>query len=198
MNLSKRLKIAFLILVAAILAFVFMNFHLAKSLTNTDTNSSRANTQIPADYQPWGTTLYIVPVQNDPLTRTMAEAIYQKARDSQYFSPILMESLPQDGPYPILLVGVTGNRYFWTPFFAKSTLTIQYAFSNFETLTSLDGPKEVTLRNDGKQPAIHGDGEVVQRDQSFGLISLSGYRTLVCDLAAGRIIQDLELTIQAK
>ncbi|GAP15354.1 hypothetical protein LARV_03140 [Longilinea arvoryzae] len=198
MNLSKRLKIIFLLLAAAVLAFVFMDFHLAKSVTNTDTNSSRANTQIPADYQPWGTALYIVPAQNDPLTRTMAEAIYQKAKDSEYFSPILMESMPQNGPYPILLVGVTGNRYFWTPFFAKSSLTIQYAFSNFETLTSLDGPKTVMLRNDGEQPAIHADGEVVQRDQSFGLISLAGYRGLVCDLAARTIIKDLELTIQAK
>lgn len=198
MNLSKRLKITFLLLAAAVLAFVFMDFHLAKSMTNTDSNSSRANTQIPADYQPWGTALYIVPAQNDPLTRTMAEAIYQKAQDSEFFSPILMESMPQDGSYPILLVGVTGNRYFWTPFFAKSSLTIRYAFSNFETLTSLDGEKSVTLRNDGELPAIHGDGEVVQRDQSYGLISLSGYRSLVCDLAARTIIKDLELTIQAK
>ncbi len=198
MNLPKRLRITILLLAAAVLVFVFMDFHLAKSVTNTDTNSTRANTQIPADYQPWETPLYIVPAQNDPLTRTLAEAVYQKAKESEYFSPVLMESMPQDGPYPILLVGVTGDRYFWTPFFAKSSLTIQYAFSNFETLTSLDGERSVTLRNDGELPAIHGDGEIVQRDQSFGVISLPGYRSLVCDLAARTMIKDLESTIQAK
>ncbi|TLN23360.1 hypothetical protein FDZ74_04005 [bacterium] len=198
MNISKRLRTVLLVLALAIIAFVFLDFHLAKSATANNTSTSRVNSQVPEGYQAGGTTLYIVPAQNDPLTRTLAQTVFQRAKSSAYLSPILLDAIPQGDQYPIVLVAVTDSQFFWTPFYARSTLKTEFAFSNFEVLTAIEIPKGTTLPSDGTQPAIAGDGQGEQTDQSFGLISLPGYRSLVCDLAAKSIVGDLEKMVQVK
>ncbi len=198
MNISKRLWTILLIVILAIIAFVFLDFHLAKSSTATNSSTSRVNSQVPDGYQPGGTTLYIVPAQNDPLTRSLAQAVFEHAKSSPYLSPILLDAIPQGDQYPVVLVAVTNSQFFWTPFYARSTLKTNFAFSNFEVLTAIKIPMGTTLPSDGTQPAIAGDGKGEQTDQSFGLISLPGYRSLVCDLAAKSIVGDLEKMVQVK
>lgn len=198
MKSFKRSRILILLLLAAVLAFVFLDFHLAKSITNSSHNWTRASSQAPQGYQTGYTQIYIAPAQNDPLSRTLAEALYRQAEESEYFLPVLLDSIPEDGQFPIVLVSVSSNSFFWTPFYAKSTLKAEFAFSNFRSLTSIDSYRNSTLPLASEQLPIEGGGSEEQVDQSFGLFSIAGYRRLACNLAAGSILADLEQMVQFK
>lgn len=198
MKPSNRLKILFLLLLAAVLAFVFLDFHLAKSSTNSSHNWTRASSQAPQGYQTGVTQLYIAPGQNDPLSRSLAEALFQQAEESDYFLPVLLDSMPQEGQYPVVLVAVSSDTFFWTPFYAKSTLNAEFAYSNFRALATLDDYHNSTLPAASEQLPIEGGGNEEQVDQSFGLFSIAGYRHLACNLAAQSILADLEQMVQVK
>lgn len=198
MNPSKRLRIGLFILIIAIVAFVFLDFHIAKSATNTSHNRTRASSSVPENYQPAGSLLYIAPAKNDPLSRSLAEAVYHQAASSNYFSPVLLENPPKGEQYPALLVAVKEETFFWTPFFAQSSLKTEFAFSNFTAVSDLASEQTLILPAEGAQPAIHSSGDAMQQDRSYGLISLPGYRSLVIDMAAKTLLADLELEVQLK
>lgn len=197
MNTAKRLRNIFLILVVAILAFVFMDFHLAKSVTHNNHNWASAHTGVEEGFRPQKTTLYIARAQDDPLTQSLAYAVYQHASKSDYFSPILLDHVPESHQYPIILVSVTGNQFFWTPFYARSTLNTQFVYSNGQSVATLEMPEKFAEQESGAQPSINGKGDAEQVDQSFGLLSLPGYRRLTCEMAAKSIVSDLEIIVQA-
>lgn len=191
----KSPKLIFLIIaITTIIAILFitMDFHLAKPVTNTSVNSIRVNSHVPKYYQPLNSTIYIAQINNDLLTRTLAEAVFLKAKASPYFSPILLASDPKEQQFPLLLVTVENNQVSWTPFYAKSNIKTKFAFSNYESLTGIPTPVELTLTDTGDQPLIQGSGNFEQTNQSFGLLSIPGYRRLICDLAAQSIIDELE------
>jgi hypothetical protein len=179
-----------------VLAFVFLDFHLAKSITTSNDNWSRASSQAPAGYQAGYTVLYIATEQDDSFSRALAEAIFQQAGDSNYFSPVLLDSAPTSEQFPLVMVKASADHFFWTPFFAKSTLNIQFAYSNFEVMPNIESSRTVILSNATVQPPIEGLGTTEQVDRSFGLLSISGYRHLVCNLAAKSVLADLEKMVQ--
>lgn len=198
MSPSKRLRIALLLLVAAVVAFVFLDFHIAKSATNTSHNRSRASSSVPENYQPAGSMLYIAPAKNDPLSRSLAEAVFHQAASSSYFSPVLLNTLPKGDQYPVVLVAVKEETFFWTPFYALSSVKTEFAFSNFSALPDIASEQTLILPANGEQPAIHSKGDAMQQDRSFGLISLPGYRNLVIEMAAKTLLADLEMEVQLK
>ncbi len=195
---SKQLRITLLILVVAIVAFVFLDFHFAKSATNTSHNRSRANSFVPENYQPAKSMLFIASAKNDPLSRSLAAAVFHQAKSSNYFSPILLNTLPTNDQYPALLVAVKEESFFWTPFYALSSLKTEFAFSNFSALSDIASEQTLVLPANGAGPDIHSSGDAMQQDRSFGIISLPGYRNLVIQMAAKTLLADLELEVQLK
>lgn len=198
MNLSRRLRIALLALIVFIVAFIFLDFHIAKSVTNTSHNRSRANSAAPENYQPAGSTLFIAAAQKDAMSRALAEEVYRQATSSNYFSPILLDDLPKENQYPVVLVAVKEETFFWTPFYALSSIKTEFAFSNFAVLSGIASEQTLILPAKGEEPAIHSNGDAMQRDRSYGFISLPGYRSLVMELAAKTLLADLEMEIQLK
>lgn len=195
---SRQLRITLLILIVVIVAFVFLDFHIAKSATNTSHNRSRANSSDSENYQPAKSMLFIASAKNDPLSRSLAAAVFQQAKSSNYFSPILLNAIPTNDQYPALLVAVNEKSFFWTPFYALSSLKTEFAFSNFSALSDISSEQALVLPADGEWPAIHSSGDAIQQDRSFGLFSLPGYRNLVIQMAARTLLADLELEVQLK
>lgn len=198
MNLSRRLRIALLALIVFIVAFIFLDFHIAKSVTNTSHNRSRANSAAPENYQPAGSTLFIAAAQKDAMSRALADEVYRQATSSNYFSPILLEDLPTGNQYPVVLVAVKNETFFWTPFYAQSTLETAFAYSNFSAISDLTSNQPVMIPAGGETPAILSDGSAEQVDRSYGIISLPGYRSLVMETAAKTLLANLELEVQLK
>jgi len=195
---SKQLRISLVILVVVIVSFVFLDFHIAKSATNTSHNRSRANSSVPENYQPAKSILFIASAENDSLSRSLASAVFLQAASSNYFSPILLNTLPTDDQYPALLVAVKEDSFFWTPFYALSSLKTEFAFSNFSALSDIASEQTLVLPTDGGGPAIHSSGDALQQDRSFGLFSLPGYRNMVIQMAAKTLLADLELDMTLK
>ena len=192
MNPSRQLRIALVILAAAVAVFVFADFHLAKSNTNTSFNRSSAHTSAPDGYQPGNTLLYIAAGDANVLSKALAQAVFDQAGTSGYFSPILLANAPQADQFPAVLVSASGEEFFWTPVYSRSNLKINLVFSNFRAVESIDSsPEVITLPAQNGSPAIEGSGQAEQVDQSYGLLSLPGYRNLITRSAAKSVVENL-------
>ncbi|NMB68225.1 MAG: hypothetical protein GYA20_05635 [Chloroflexi bacterium] len=192
MNPSKRWRLALVILAAAVAAFVFADFHLAKSNTNTSSNRTSAHTAVPDDYQPGNMLLYIAAGDDNTLSQALAQAVFDHAGTSGYFSPVLLANTPQADQFPSVLVSASGEKFLWTPVYSQSTLKIKLVFSNFRAVDSIDsGPETIIFPAQNDSPAIEGSSQAEQVDQSFGLISLPGYRRLITRSAAKSVVENL-------
>lgn len=198
MKPSKRLSIALILIAAGIAAFIFLDFHLAKSSMNTSFTRTFANSSIPEGYQPGNTLLYIAPADNQPLSRALAKDLFQLAGNSGYFSPVLLNRAPEGNQFPAVVVQVVGEKFFWTPFYSQSILKIQMAYSNFRAVDAIETQATVILPAQGASPAIEGSGQAEQADKSFGLISLPGYRSLIIHSAAKSVLENLEDMVKIK
>ena len=192
MNPSKRLRHALVIFAAAVAAFMFADFHLAKSNTNISFTRTSAQTAAPDGYQPGNTLLYIAAGDSNVLSHALAQAVFDQAGKSGYFSPVLLANTPQADQFPAVLVSASGEKFLWTPVYSQSTLKIKLVFSNFRAVDSIDsGPETIIFPAQNDSPAIEGSGQAEQVDQSFGLISLPGYRSLIIRSAAKSVVENL-------
>jgi len=76
--------------------------------------------------------------------------------------------------------------------YSQSNLKIKLVFSNFRAVESIDSsPEVITLPAQNGSPAIEGSGQAEQVDQSYGLLSLPGYRNLITRSAAKSVVENL-------
>ncbi|NLE75793.1 MAG: hypothetical protein GX605_03450 [Chloroflexi bacterium] len=125
------------------------------------------------------------------LSQTIRRGLAAALGDGPFFT---QANLSDDGAsppgQPLLLVRVQARRGLWTPFFARATLQVQFAYgSDGQAWWPEEAPHVV---NSTGQPQAHVHGELTTTDVSWGLLPRAAYDRHLGRQAAARLAGQLE------
>jgi hypothetical protein len=159
-------------LVVLLLAFNFLNFHIARSGTEEAHTLStyRTGESLP-DSMASGFRLSLAVDGPDQLAQAVAAALQAELEQNTAVDSVTITTgAPEPSAEPLLLVDLTSDR-FWTPVYGRATLTAQIFFAyDGDAPWPLDEP--VVFR---VSPAIKADGHFTVEDTTWGLISKPAY-----------------------
>ena len=199
----KRLFILLIILVLLLgvfvaFAFLFLNFHIARSLTNSRYNSSTASAgeRIPASMQD-SPVLSIAVLGDKCFSRALPSALQEQLQNDPMISTVkLLDTAADKAAGPYLLVDPNDLNILWMPVYARANLQIQAAFAS-DGDVSFRGKQPVEL-NLQAGPVIKFEGDIRIQDVSWGLISRPAYCDLLAKDTAEEIQRALDPLFQAK
>ncbi len=183
---NKRLWILLGGLVVLGAAFLFLNFRLAASDTQSKKNviTTGMGDGMPAAMQN-REKISIALVGEGPLASALQKALAAELQAAGIGEIELVQGLEQLYPNPVLVVQVEKPGLLWTPFFATSQFSIQAGYSSYGDTTFMgNSPVAVDNRN-GPVLSVHDEYKV--SDRSWGLISRPGYHQLLAETLAQQI-----------
>lgn len=199
MNKKYRWPIVIGVLIVALLAFNFLNFHAARSSTNSDFSLGTGHTgeTLPQNmangfrlsYQVTGSARL-----NEPLQQALQAEL--AALPNVIAAELIPAGESTAQANPLIRVEVSQTDYLWTPFYARSTVTAVVFFASDGEISWLPGETLVFETS----PAIKAEGEFRLADSSWGLIAKPAYahhlsQELAKSIAAG--LQSDALTLSA-
>jgi hypothetical protein len=178
-------------LILALLAFNFLNFHAAGSRnhSNFSLGTARSGDALPAGMDVPFRLAYQVRGA-DRLVEPLADALQTELSGL----PTVLEAVPvaeraaAEAGAPLLVVEVSADPYFWTPFYARGTATAVVYFGSEGDVAWQSGDPLVLETS----PAIKSEGDFTLEDSSWGLISKPAYAQHVSDALAKSIAAGLQ------
>ncbi len=186
---------AALAVLAALLVSFFLlgNFRLMKG--QTANNSSVASGYNPPNsgeewsFTPHTTSLYIS--GDGRIESRLREKIMRSLKTQPNIG--LVESLytlTTQADHPLLLVKVTGQEYFWTPFYAHAAYKVDVGYASNGDL-SFWGNDPPHFFNRTDQPALQLKGNYAIADKSWGILSAPGYNDYLASQIAEMVMSSL-------
>lgn len=178
------------IIVVLCAALLSVNFHMARS--ETQTNVTTASSRWPSGASlPPQTVQYRVE-GDDPLTAALREALPQKLINAQ---PAAETAVPQ------LIIRIDQAQINWTPVYGRADLTLGAAFSSNGDFAFMETePTYFQFNSDedaGAGYIVQSSSQISLTDQSTGLLSRPGYNQLLADKLAEEINKVMQTTIFA-
>ncbi|HEX5941931.1 MAG TPA: hypothetical protein VFY66_06605 [Anaerolineales bacterium] len=188
---KKRLLILLAGVAALILAFVFLNFHVAVSNTQSDKNitTTSIGNQLPDPIQRKDK-ISIAVVGESPLVSALRKALPEEMHRAGLENIEVVPSLEPAYQNPALVIQVEKPKVLWTPFFAISGFSVQAGYASSGDTTFM-GETPVTMDNKNG-PSLNMYAEFKVTDRSWGLISRLGYHQLLADYLARHIAAALK------
>lgn len=184
----RRVLIGLLIVLAAGMAFLLLDFRLAKSTTVAESTFGSASNNSPAPQTPLPIYLWIE--EKDSLSTGLRDALSDGLRATGRFDPqVLATAKPGAADFPLLRVWVERPGLSWTPFYAQADMQIRFGFSTYSS--EIDFKDDAPMQVPSGDFALYGEGDLHLRDQSFGLISLRGYWDYLAEQAAAKVVEEV-------
>lgn len=175
-----------LIIIGLVGIFWLLNFKLARNTTRVESQISTYSSGFEKGQSlPVGTSLRLVVEGQDSLAQTVAKRLEREFLDGP-ITRIDREQTVQTGVDQFqVVVTLVGRQVFWSPFYAQSSLNVNFAFSSNGDLSWRDQEVMAFTSEQGQIVAVGGDLQL--RDTTFGLLSWPAYRTHLADELAWRI-----------
>lgn len=155
-------------------AFLGLNFRIAKSATtvNQQVSTYSYGFEKGKSLQVHGPLSLVVDGPNN-LRRILARRMDTELLASSVTETILEDSVQTGIDHYQLYVDLAENAVIWSPFFANSRLTVNFAFSSSGDLSWLDQDVVAFSSEDGQGVAVR--GELQLTDSTYGLLSRPAY-----------------------
>jgi hypothetical protein len=179
------------ILLAA--AFLLVSFRLisSRTATNSTVAASRGGDTGPSwNFSPETTGLYVG--AEERMAQALRERVKRLLQSQEHMGKFTSLNAPADQmDIPQLYVQVKPVTHVWTPVYAHSEyeLVIAYA-SNGDIPFRDDATPHFVYMDD--QPVLQFQGKISLTDNSWGLMSLPGYRDYLADQLAGQVQKTLQ------
>jgi hypothetical protein len=178
--------------------FLFLDFHIARSRTNSGFTLSTASAGegLPGSMQE-PPVLSIAVVGDSRYSHALGSVLKEQLQAAPYIAGVnLLDSSPDHADAPYLFVDPGDLDILWTPVYARADLTVQAALAS-DGDVSLRGQQPVELDSqDG--PVIKSEGDFNVQDFTWGLISRPAYYNLIARRVSGEIQRALEPLFQPK
>jgi hypothetical protein len=184
--------IALLLFLLVVAAFLTLDFRVARSATTVEHRLAtyRASDDLPASMQSGASIDLIVEGQSN-FAQVLRQVLAQQLAASVIAGDVeLLERAAQPTGQATLLLTVEQESILWSPLFGRSRLVALLFFSSDDDLAWVAEVPRVVYAGDG--PMVRGDGTFELADTSGGLLSLPGYRRLLAEQLATRIVEALE------
>lgn len=172
-------------------AFLFLNFRVATSNTNSEKNitTTSIGDGLP-DAMQRREKINLAFLGEDPLVVALQRALMVELNNAGLGDIELVQGNEPQYQTPVLVVKAGKPGLFWTPFFATSQFTIQTGYSSSGDTTLMDETPITISNQNGTSLAMYGEYKV--SDRSWGLISRPGYYQILADYLARQIIAALK------
>ncbi len=191
---NKRLWISLGVVILIGLAFLFLNFRVAVSNTQSNklvaTTDSGTKLQVPLQRNE---IISMVLVGDSPLMRVLQETLTDQMEKAGMGKIELVQELKQTFPNPVLVVKVGQPGPTWTPFFAMSKFSVHAGYASNGDTTYMEIVEATHTSIASPDPAVlkmYAEYDV--DDLSLGLISRQGYQQYLADYFAQEIIAALK------
>ncbi len=191
---NKRLWILLGGLILVGLAFLFLNFRVAVSNTQSNklvaTTDSGDKMQVPMQRNE---KISMVLVGNSQLIRALQDRLTEQLERAGMGEIELAQELKQTFPNPVLVVKVGQPGPIWTPFLAMSKFSVHAGYASNGDATYMEIMEATHTSIASPDPAVlkmYAEYDV--DDLSFGLISRQGYHQYLADYFAQEIIAALK------
>jgi len=201
MTMLKRV----LIVVAAV-AVVFataattLDFSLARTTTNETGGGGVASAQNPGARRVCPSNRVFLHVEDrEGLGGVLAWELRLRLQETCGFTVTLLNNAPGPDDFPLVLAGVRKDEGFWTPFYARRTVTALMKFSSHTSEFALDEKAGVDAGGAGPPgivPVVVAANSTIE-SASTGMISLPAHRKAVFGDAVRRFAETLKRTIEA-
>jgi hypothetical protein len=177
------------------LAFLFLDFHLARSNTQVESQVSTSRSNPPdSGGLPENQELQIYVEGPAIMSAALRRELAIRLETSRYFSQVTILDAPQDiAGRPNLAVSIEDPQVLWTPFFARAEFNMRVGFASDGDI-SWRHEESPVLQFHG-EPAVVLSGDFQIMDTTLGVISRPAYLEYLGEQAALRISESLEREI---
>jgi hypothetical protein len=190
---NKRLWILLAGIALLSITFLFVNFRVA--LSNTQTEKFVAVTDLGEGDMPVSMQQHdrisLALVGKGPLVRALQTALVKKMDEAGLPEIELVQELEPAYPNPVLIVKVGKPGAIWTPFLAISEVPIHAGYTSDGDSTFME-PIEKTHTSVGKKDVAFLYAEYEVRDLSLGLISRLGHHQYLANYFAQELVTALK------
>ncbi len=184
-----------LLVLAALLGsfFLLVNFRVMKSQTVKDFSvASGYNPSDPGEewnFTPHTTSIYI---SGDGRIESRVREEIMRSLKTQPNTGLVesLYTLTTQADHPLLLVKVTGQEYFWTPFYARSAFKVDVGYASNGDLSFWEKDPPHFFNQTG-QPALQLKGNYAIADKSWGILSAPGYNDYLATQIADVVMSSL-------
>jgi hypothetical protein len=178
-----------LVLLAA--AFLLLNFHVAVSNTQVESNSGTASIgkELP-DAMQQRDKITLAVVGQGPLVRSLQKAIEEEMDAAGLGDIELVPELDPAYDNPVMRIDVGKPGVTWTPFYATSQFSVAAGYGSNGDVTQISGPPHVFSSEEG--PSVVMTAEFTVNGRSWGILSRPGYYQILADELARRISETMQ------
>jgi hypothetical protein len=183
------------LLVLLALAFLFLDFQIARSNTQAESQVTTSRSNPPgSEGLPENQELQVYIEGPARLAGALRRELARQLEPSRYFSQVTILDAPQDvAGRPNLAVVIEEPQVLWTPVFARSEFNLRVAFASNGDLSWRY--EESPSHHFSGEPAAVVSGDFQIMDTTLGIISRPAYLEYLGEQAALRISESLEKEI---
>lgn len=187
-----------IIFVVAASAFMFLDFKLSTSTTSADSTASTYsysylnNTEMNSSDN-----VCIYVDENDFLSRTLSGKLDEKLTEEGKMVYIVTE-FKEKYDFPVLLVSVSNEDVFYTPFFCSASFDVIYLYSSsgeteyFRELKAGEKTAVVFSSNGSVKQKFLKEGELKFADSTRGIISSKAYQKHLAENVATNLLESFD------
>lgn len=185
-----RKRIALAVVIVAASAFLFLDFRVSRSALRTgqQLTAVQCGEGMPATMRDQKH-LTITVTGNGMLSGALRRRVIRDLRESGTLATVEeFADLVPDTKKPYLAVRLRDRSGFWTPFYARTRMVVEANFASNGDVEQLTGDRGVDC-GDTNRSSLFTKATYTFEDGSWGLMSLSGYRSFLADSAAKAICE---------
>lgn len=199
--MNRRQRVFFAAAIVLLVFAVFSattTFQFARTKSNTNTSFTKANGQQSAaprarDFS----RVYLHVEDRIGLGGALAWDLRRQLQERGGFIVTLINNDPGPDDFPLLLVAARDDESFWTPFYAKGTVTILAKYASYTSEIALGGNGSLSFDDSTRQEIVPlvVSMEAMVENSTLGIVSFPAFRTLLVHEAAQDFVEFLRKAI---
>jgi hypothetical protein len=186
-------RIQRVLLAAAVVLLVFaaltatINFQFARAKTNTNASFTKVNGKQAGAQRAKDVGRVFLHVENRiGLGSALAWDLRRQLQEAGGFTVTLVNNDPGPDDFPLVRVAARDEKSFWTPFYAKGTVTILAKYASYTSDIALGGNKSLSFDDSTGQEIVPlvVSMEAKVENSTVGIVSFPAFRKLLVHEAA--------------
>lgn len=171
-----------------VLAFWWLDFHLARSATQSDLQFSayRSGKELPPQVAPGAPLDYAV-VDSGMLAQALHDELSQQLQADPAFSNVTAVTPTEQSANPFAFIEGEPIQVTWSPFYATARVSVTVVYASDGDISWRHDP--VVRFNSSDGPIVRTRGTFVFENRAWGIFSYEGYHTLLAEQMGQEIDQ---------